>query len=107
MSCGMNRKKKKKHTETETQQMSERLTPRCLLTDHLQGVHVYVAAHHAALGVELGAAQAHGHADLPVAVAAHGQAALTLEPAGGPAAGAQTHNSPPLLNNATGALYET
>lgn len=50
--------------------MSEKLTL-CLLTDHLQGVHVYVATHHPALGVELGAAEAHGHADLSVAVAAY------------------------------------
>lgn len=58
-----------------------------LLTDHLQGVDVYVATHHPALGVQLGAAEAHGHADLTVAVASHGQPALTLEAAGRPAAG--------------------
>lgn len=62
----------------------------CLLTDHLQGVHVYIATHHTALGVELGAAEAHRHADLSVAVAAHRQSALTLEPAGRPAAGGKT-----------------
>lgn len=60
----------------------------CLLTDHLQGVHVYVATHHTALGVELGAAQAHRHADLPVTIAAHRQSTLTFETAGCPAAGA-------------------
>lgn len=43
----------------------------CLLTDHLQGVYIYVAAHHATLGVELGAAEADGHADLSVPVAAN------------------------------------
>lgn len=67
--------------------MSQSPTPLCLLTDHLQGVDVDVAAHHAALGVQLGAAQAHRHADLPVAVAAHRQSSLTLQPAGRPAAG--------------------
>lgn len=73
----------------------------CLLTDHLQGVHVYIATHHPALGVELGAAEAHRHADLSVPVAAHRQSALTLEPAGRPAAGANTTVSAPgrLLNN--------
>lgn len=70
--------------------MSEKLTL-CLLTDHLQGVHVYIATHHTALGVELGAAEAHRHADLSVAVAAHRQSALTLEPAGRPAVG-EKHN---------------
>lgn len=73
----------------------------CLLTDHLQGVHVYIATHHPALGVELGAAEAHRHADLSVAVASHRQAALTLEPAGRPAAG--PNRSETLLNN-VGAL---
>lgn len=67
----------------------------CLLTDHLQGVHVYIATHHPALRVELGAAEAHGHADLSVPVAAHGQAALTLQSAGRPAAGANTTMSAP------------
>lgn len=73
----------------------------CLLTDHLQGVHVYIAAHHPALGVELGAAEADGHADLPVSVAADRQPALTLQPAGCPAAGANTtvSASEMLLNN--------
>lgn len=59
----------------------------CLLTDHLQGVDVDVATHHAALGVQLGAAQAHGHADLTVSVAAHRESSLTLQPAGCPAVG--------------------
>ena len=73
----------------------------CLLTDHLQGVHVYIATHHSALGVELGAAEADGHADLPVPVASHRQSALTLQPAGRPAAGASTAVSAAetLLNN--------
>lgn len=62
----------------------------CLLTDHLQGVHVYIASYHSTLGVKLGAAKADRHADLPVPVAAHRQSALTLEPAGRPAAGANT-----------------
>lgn len=80
--------------------MSEKMML-CLLTDHLQGVHVYIATHHPALGVELGAAEAHRHADLSVPVAAHRQSALTLEPAGRPAAGANTTVSSPgrLLNN--------
>lgn len=43
----------------------------CLLTDHLQGVHVYIATHHPALGVELGASEADRHADLSVPVAAY------------------------------------
>lgn len=77
--------------------MSENLKL-CLLTDHLQSVNVYVSAHHTALGVELGAAEAHRHADLSVAVAAHRQSALTLEAARRPAAGANT--SIMLLNNA-------
>lgn len=77
--------------------MSEKLML-CLLTDHLQGVHVYVATHHPALGVELGAAEAHRHADLSVSVAAYRQPALTLEPAGRPAVGANTSKKP--LNNA-------
>lgn len=59
----------------------------CLLTDHLQGVHVYVATHHPALGVELGSAEAHGHADLSISVASDRQSALTFQPAGRPAAG--------------------
>ena len=62
----------------------------CLLTDHLQGVHVDVATHHPALGVQLGAAKADRHADLSVPVTADRQPALTLQPAGGPAAGANT-----------------
>lgn len=65
--------------------MSEKFL--CLLTDHLQGVDVYVATHYPTLGVELGAAEAHRHADLSVAVATHRQSALTLEAAGRPAAG--------------------
>lgn len=62
----------------------------CLLTDHLQGVHVYIATHHPALGVKLGAPEADRHADLSVPVAAHGQSSLTFQPAGRPAAGAKT-----------------
>lgn len=58
-----------------------------LLTDHLQSVYVYVAAHHSPLRVQLGAAKANGHADLSVAVAANRQAALTLQSAGRPSAG--------------------
>lgn len=77
---------KKNVTRKHTQRRSQSRTL-CLLTDHLQGVDVDVAAHHAALGVQLGAAQAHRHADLPVAVAAHRQSSLTLQPAGRPAAG--------------------
>lgn len=65
----------------------------CLLTDHLQGVDIDVATHHAALGVQFGAAQAHGHADLTVSVAAHRQPSLTLQPAGRPSAGGGTEGS--------------
>lgn len=61
-----------------------------VLTDHLQSVDVDVATHHPALGVQLGAAEAHRHADLSVAVASHRQSALTLEAAGGPAAGGES-----------------
>lgn len=50
----------------------------CLLTDHLQGVNVYIATHHTALGVQLGASEADRHADLSVPVAANRQSALTL-----------------------------
>lgn len=59
----------------------------CLLTDHLQGVDIYIATHHPALGVQFGAAEAHRHADLSVAVASHRQSALTFEAARGPATG--------------------
>lgn len=58
-----------------------------LLTDHLQGVHIYVATHHSTFGVQLGASEAHGHADLTVPVAADRQPALTLQAAGCPAEG--------------------
>lgn len=73
----------------------------CLLTDHLQGVHVYISSHHPALGVELGPSEADRHADLSVPVAAYGQTALTLQTAGRPAAGGNTTVSAPetLLNN--------
>lgn len=70
--------------------MSEKLML-CLLTDHLQGVHVYIATHHPTFGVEFGAAEANGHADLSVPVAADRQSALTLQPTGCPAAGANTN----------------
>lgn len=78
------------------------------LTDHLQGVHVYVAAHYPSLGVQLGAAQADGHADLPVAVAADRQAALTFQPAGRPSAGVKTavKAAEVQLNNAGGLSHE-
>ena len=58
-----------------------------VLTDHLQSVDVDVAPHHAPFGVQLGPAQAHRHADLPVSVAAHRQAALAFQTAGGPPGG--------------------
>lgn len=58
-----------------------------LLTDHFQGVDIYVATHHPTLGVQLGAAKAHRHADLSVAVASHRQSALTFKTASCPAAG--------------------
>lgn len=81
--------------------MSEELTL-CLLTDHLQGVHVYIATHHPALGVKLGATEADRHADFSVLVAADRQSALTLQPTGRPAAGANTtvSSAETLLNNA-------
>lgn len=76
----------------------------CLLTDHLQGVHVYIATHHPALGVELGSAEADRHADLSVSVASDRKSALTFQPAGRPAAGTNTTVSAPemLLNNVEG-----
>lgn len=81
--------------------MSEKLM-NCLLTNHLQGVYVYIATHHPALRVELGAAEADRHADFSVLVASDRQSTLTLEAAGRPAAGANTTVSAPekLLNNA-------
>lgn len=73
----------------------------CLLTDHPQGVHVYIATHHPALGVELGAAEADRHTDFSVLVASDRQTTLTLQAAGRPAAGANTTVSAPeaLQNN--------
>lgn len=70
-----------------TQAANEMEKQVCLLTDHLQGVDIYVSTHHPAFGVQLGAAEAHRHADLSVAVASHRQSALTLEAARRPAAG--------------------
>lgn len=73
----------------------------CLLTDHPQGVHVYIATHHPALGVELGAAEANRHADFSVLVASDRQSTLTLQATGRPAAGANITVRAPetLLNN--------